>query len=238
MRGFAWRVSVLLLGAALALPACGGGNGMGPKALKRQEDRLRDRLPLDWEDYNGGALEQAIARFTETLDQAAQAQLEPGVGNRVRAEAFSGIGWSFFRLQDLESASSAFGQATALDRQNADAWVGWAGVCLAQRRYSDVVQFCLTALETDSDYSSAFRTDSAQRDLGHDLVEVRHVRLMLAEAYFQLGRYSAAQRADPYNAAAQVRLIQPDYRYRDPGQLVQAISQISLALRTAEQGGV
>jgi hypothetical protein len=118
-----------------------------------------------------------------------------------------------------------------LDRRNADAWVGWAGVALAQRRYGEAVQYANQALEIEPDYTTDNRQDERNRDLAHDHYDQRHVRLVLAEAYFQLGRYSAVDRPDPNNATAQVRLIDPSFRFRDPGQLLEGIAQQALFLQ-------
>ncbi|MDB4699101.1 hypothetical protein OAF45_03055, partial [Candidatus Latescibacteria bacterium] len=63
------------------------------------------------------------------------------------------------------------------------------------------------------------------------------IRLMLAEAYFQMGRYSAIDRADPNNAAAQVRLLKGSFVFHDPGQLVQEMSKVSLELQQETTGG-
>lgn len=214
------------------LSACGGGTGIGPGEIQKREDRLRDRLPIDWNNYNDNDFVGAIDFFTKTLEQADALEGVEGVTNQVKSEAQSGIGWSFFRLQDLSSAEQAFAQATTLDRLNADAWAGWAGVALAQRDFGDAAQFSSIALETDPDYNSATRVDESGRLLAHDNVDERHLRLMLAEAYFQLGIYSAVERTDPNNASAQVRQVNQDFRYKDPGQLLQAISDLALQLQT------
>jgi tetratricopeptide (TPR) repeat protein len=209
---------------------CGGGNGLGPKDLQQQETKLRDRLPLDWDLYNAGSYTDAIAAFTATLTKAEALQDQPEVQREVKSEAYDGIGWTYFRQQDLASAADAFRRSTTLNGQNTDAWVGWAGVSLAQRQYNDVVQYCLQALDRDTQYNSAYRTDTSERRLAHDGVDSRHVRVMLAQAYVQLGRYSATEKADPGNAAAQLRILRSDYRYVDPGQLIRALSDMALSL--------
>ena len=139
----------LLAGIALFCAACGGGNGLGPGEARKREDKLKERLPLDWKSYRTGDYQAAIAAFTETLEKAEALEGTEAVKNQVKSEAQNGIGWSFFRTQDLESAASSFKQATQLDRRNADAWVGWAGVVLAQRRYNDAIQYANQALEID-----------------------------------------------------------------------------------------
>jgi len=227
----------LVLLAALALTACGGGTGLGPGEIEKREDKLRDRLPIDWTQYNGGDYQGAIDFFTKTLEQADVIEGVEGVKTLVKAEAQNGIGWTYLRMQDLDAAEQAFEVASHLDRNNADIWVGWAGVALALREYADVLRFSNQALELDPDYSSGARLDTDGRILSHDDLDERHVRLMLAEAYFQLGRYSAADRPDPQNAAAQVRLIDSDYTYRDPGQLLEAISQVAIELQESITAG-
>ena len=104
--------------------ACGGGTGIGPGEIQKREDRLRDRLPIDWNNYNANDFTGAIDFFTKTLDQADALEGVEGAKNQVKSEAQSGIGWSFFRLQDLSAAEQAFAQATTLDRLNSDAWAG------------------------------------------------------------------------------------------------------------------
>ncbi|MBI2505582.1 MAG: tetratricopeptide repeat protein [Candidatus Latescibacteria bacterium] len=227
MRRHCW----LLLGIALLGVACGGGNGLGPGEARKREDALKERLPLDWKAYREGDFQGAIATFTETLEKADLLEGAEGVKNQVKSEAQNGIGWTFFRMQDLDNAYSAFRQATQLDRRNADAWVGWAGIALAQRRYNDAVQYANQALEVDPDYTTENRQDERGRNLAHDVYDQRHVRLVLAEAYFQLGRYSAADRPDPNNATAQLRLVDSSYRFRDPGQLLEGIAQNALLLQ-------
>ena len=221
-----------------SLLACGGGSGLGPGEIKKREDKLKDRLPVDWTDYKSGDYQTAIEGFSETLAQADVLEGVDAVKNEVKAEAQNGIGWAFFQLQDLDNATVAFSLATGLDRRNADAWVGWTGVALAQQQYNDVVQFAIQALETESDYNSGSRLDEDGRLLGHDKLDERHVRLMLAEAYFQLGRYSALDRRDPDNAAAQLRLVRSDYRFVDAGHLVENLSIISIDLQDAVTTGL
>lgn len=222
----------LLAGIALWCSACGGGNGLGPGEARKREDKLKEHLPLSWKGYRTGDFQGAIAAFTETLEKADQLEGSDAVKNTVKSEAQNGIGWSFFRLQNLDDASAAFKQATQLDRRNADAWVGWAGVVMAQRRYNDAIQYANQALEVDPNYSTENRLDDRGRDLAHDVYDERHVRLVLAESYFQLGRYSAADRPDPNNAAAQLRLVDSSYRFRDPGQLLEVIAQNMASLQT------
>ena len=225
--------SVLLLAGLLW--GCGGGSGVGPEELLKQEEKLRDRLPVDWENYKNGDYDGAIEFFTSTLDKAESYQGPEAILNEIKSEAHNGIGWAFFRKQDLKAASSAFQQATTLNRRNADAWVGYSGVALARRLFNDAIQYAMQALSADSEYASHNRIDSSERQMGHDNFDTRHVRMVLAESYFQLGRYSAIDRPDPSNASAQLRMIDEDFTFRDPGQLLLEMSRLSIELQ-AEQG--
>ena len=222
---------IALFAAAILLHSgCGGGNGLGPTETKRQEDKLRDRLPEDWRPYKTGDYAAAIDRFTQTLAQADLLEGSEGAKNQIKSEAHNGIAWSFFKLQDLAKADLAFRQALQLDSRNTDAWVGRAGVSHALQKFSDAIQFAITALEIDPDYDSGARLDAAGRDFSHDNFKARHVRLLLAESYFQLGRYSALDRPDPNNASAQLRLIRGQFQFRDPGHLLQNISEEATSL--------
>ena len=227
----------MVLGLALICAGCGGGSGLGPQEIKKQENELRDRLPTDWGNYNGGGYQEAIDFFANTLEQADTFEGSEATLNEIKSEAHNGIAWSYFRMQDLESAWNSFQQATRLNRRNADAWAGWSGLALASQRYNDAAQFASQALESNVDYNSAFRIDESARALGHDRIDSRHIRLVLAEAYFQLGRYSVADRADPNNAAAQVRLLRESYSFRDPGQLLEEMSAISIELQLEASSG-
>ena len=235
MRSSHIRITATCL--ALTLVGCGGGSGLGPGGVKKQEDKLKEELPTDWDAYNSGDFAGAIEVFEETLRQADASEAVESVKNQVKSEAHNGIGWAFIQGQDLESAAQAFAQATRLDRRNADAWVGWAGVSLALQNFADVVQFAATSLELDPEYNSGTRGDDDGRLLSHDGVDARHVRLMLAEAYFQLGRYTAAEWADPGNATAQLRLVRSGFRFQDPGQLLKTLSQVSIELQDAVDAG-
>lgn len=215
---------------SIIMMACGGGSGIGPNEIFEQEAQLRDRLPTDWTHYHRGEYASAVEFFTETLENASTFDGSESVLNEIKSEAHNGIGWAFFRLQDLEAASSAFQQSTKLNRRNQDAWAGHAGVALARGNYNEAAQFALQNLSVNTDYNSGLRVDGQDRALGHDNFDTRHVRLILAESYFQLGRYSAQDRPDPSNAAAQLRLIKGDYTFVDAGQLLNEIGKMSLEL--------
>ena len=231
------RSGLSCLAGALLL-SCGGGSGIGPGEIKKREERLKDRLPIDWTQYNAGDLEGAIDFFTATLDETDGLVGVEAVKNEVKSEAQNGIGWSFMTMQDLDAAELAFDIATTLDRRNADAWVGRAGVALAQGDFGDVVQYAIDALEAEPDYDSAIRLDSQGRQLGHDNLDDRHVRLMLSEAYFHLGRYSAVDRPDPNNAAAQLRLVNRNYKFSSLGQLLDSLSVASINLQESVSNGL
>jgi tetratricopeptide (TPR) repeat protein len=223
---------------AFALAACGGGSGLGPNEITKREDKLKDRLPDNWNAYEQGNFDAAIADFTKTLQQAdINEELSESIRNQVKSEAHNGIGWSFFKTQSLDSADVAFARATRLDRRNADAWAGWAGVAFAKRDFGDASQRAVQALEVDGDYSSDNRfvdETSLVRPVGHDDFDVRHVRLLLAEAYFHLGRYSSADREDPNNATAQLRLARGgQYTFTDPGDLLEALSGEAQKLKSS-----
>lgn len=230
------RVVLACVTGAFVL-SCGGGSGIGPGEIKKREEQLKDRLPTDWSHYNEGDVEDAIDFFTATLGEADGLQGVEAVKNEVKSEAQNGIGWSFMTMHDLDSAELAFDIATTLDPRNADAWVGRSGVSLAKGNYADVVQYAIDALKAEPDYDSASRVDSQGRQLGHDDLDERHVRLMLSEAYFHLGRYSAVDRPDPNNAAAQLKLVNRNYKFSNPGQLIDSLSDAVINLQGTVSGG-
>ena len=235
MRSSHIRIAATCL--TVTLVGCGGGSGLGPESVKQKEEELKDDLVTNWDAYESGDFNAAIEVFEETLRQADASEGDASVKRQVKSEAHNGIGWSFLQGQDLNSASQAFAQAVNLDRRNTDAWVGWTGVSLAQRSFTDVIQFALQALELEPDYNSGTRGDGDGRLLSHDDIDTNHIRLMLAEAYFQLGFYTAAERGDPNNAAAQLKLVRSSFKYQDPGQLLLTLSQVSIELQAGVEGG-
>jgi len=229
------RGSFLSVGLAFFIAACGGGSGVGPVAIKQQEDKLKTQVAVDWTAYESGDLETALEGFQQTLLEASTTSGTDNIKNQVMSEAQNGIGWVYFKTQSLDNAAVAFSEATKLNRRNADAWAGWAGVALAQKNYSDAARYADQTLALDPDYSTGERIldkeDNGSPLVAHDGFDDRHLRLLLAEAYFHLGRYSVAERADPKNSAAQVRLMRNNqFTYTDPGQLLEAISQESQKL--------
>ena len=227
------KISVLSLSAAL-LVACGGGTGLGPGEIQKREDRLKERLQINWGDYNTRDYQDAITFFTQLLQQAETLEGIDAIRNQVKSEAHNGIGWSFFQGQQLDSAAVAFRQATRLNRRNADAWAGWSGVALAQGDYSNAEFYATQALDIEPRYSSAsrfFDNNKASFDLGHDNFDWRHLHLLLAESYFQLGDYSASDRPDPRNAVFQMSQVNRNFRYTEPGRLLESLSQEALKLR-------
>ena len=232
----AMRLGLVGLAAAVLL-SCGGGSGIGPGEIKKREEQLKDRLPIDWTEYNDGDWQGAIDSFTATLSEADGLEGVEAVKNEVKSEAQNGIGWAFMRLQQLDDAERAFSIATILNRRNADAWVGYAGVSLAQGDWADVIQFAIQALEAEPDYDSSQRIDEQGRDLGHDSIDEDHIRLMLSEAYFHRRSYSATDRQDPNNAAAQLRFVNRNYRYQNPGQLLDSLSVASIAMQETVSSG-
>ena len=154
--------SVLLLAGMLW--GCGGGSGLGPEELLKQEQKLRDRLPIDWGNYNNGDYDGAIEFFTNTLEKAETYEGPVAILNEIKSEAHNGIGWAFFRKQNLEAASSAFQQATTLNRRNADAWVGYAGVALLLVAYQP---FSSSQL-----FSPSLQTENFLRNSAETLLKV------------------------------------------------------------------
>lgn len=219
---------------------CGGGCGPEPQEGGVEiEMELQGLLFNGWKHYNLGDFRTAIDTFSAALEKVSEPALDPGVRRQVAAEAHNGIGWSYFRTRELDSARNAFRQSTSFSSRDADAWVGWAGVTLMQGQYADVAQFCNQALERDNSYNSALRSGPEWKyidledwqTMGHGRVDVRHVRLMLTEAYYQLGRYSVAESPDPNNAAAQVRLIRGTFRYTNPVELIRVMGEIAAELK-------
>lgn len=138
-------------------------------------------LKEGWQAYQAGEIQKAKEKFVSALS------LDDSY-----AKAYNGLGWCEFRLGNLSEAGEAFSSAIENDTTLLDAHVGFAGKSLAVGEYKSVVEHATIVLNSSSNY--VFSHDPS--------ITYYQVRLMLAEAYFQIGEYK--------KAFEQVSLLNPD----------------------------
>ena len=196
------RIVVILL---LILSGCGGGIS----AYKVGDyDSL---MKSGWSKYNQNKFEEAQQLF-----------LEAKAMNDERAEAYIGCGWSLLMRQHPDSALveffNAFDYTTTLN-DTVDIACGISGSYLANGDNNRVINFL-------NNYDLEYFEDSFPlRD--HDFfLDRSDLELVLAQAYYRLGIFSAAEAPDPDNAIYHLNqvLITP-YVYTTPDELMEKMTE-------------
>lgn len=155
---------IAILPAALLL-GCGDDNP-GPPV-----DPVVEKLDAGWALFSAGEYEGAIAEFDDAVAMRA------GLG-----DGHNGRGWSYLRLGLLETALREFDTAVAKGFVGAGAQ---AGRCLILNRLDEYRQ-CVFAGEAVVAQDSRFEL-KADRTL-----DIRDVRLAMAQSHFALGEYEEA----------------------------------------------
>ncbi|MSS72258.1 MAG: tetratricopeptide repeat protein [Candidatus Latescibacteria bacterium] len=204
------RCLIAAMVAILLVAGCGGGTGVGTRS-----DRDQQIASEAWLAYRAGNYAQADSTFKEALSV-----------NPTLSDALNGRGWANFslsgregdanrRAEYLNAARENFSRAAAAEPKNADAWAGLAGVELASDNYQKAVSAAEQVLTLDPNYFSS-----------HDNFNIREIRMILATAYFFLGKFSTAEGADPHNATAQVVTLDRTFRYTTPVELILRIQEL------------
>ncbi|MFH1277393.1 MAG: hypothetical protein ABIK65_03330 [Candidatus Eisenbacteria bacterium] len=172
--------AIALLPAALLI-GCGDENP-GP-----QVDPVVEKLDAGWALFSAGDYTGAIIEFDEAV------AMNGGIG-----DGHNGRGWSYLRLDSLETALDAFNMAVAKGFVGADAQ---AGRCVILNRFDEYRQ-CVFAGQAVLAIDSRFELEA---DI---TVDVRDVRLSMAQSYFALGEYLEA--LDQIEAVDSAILLNPN----------------------------
>ena len=174
MTGIKRYALVAGLAALVALgPACDGGDG--DTAPAESASSLTNE---GWTLFEAGDFEGAAGKFARatTLDAA-------------YAPAYSGLGWSYARMDTLDKALDNFGRAIAASKTSGVLVDSYAGSAPVYRdldtrpsHFDSAAVYASNALSLDRRY--VFEHDS--RFDWHDL------HLVMAQAYFALNAYAAA----------------------------------------------
>ncbi len=140
-----------------------------------------------WKEYIAGYYDLAIAKFQSVINEDSN-----------NAEAYNGIGWSKAKLGQIEQSIDSFKSAIAKDPSKADSHAGLAGIYLAIGDYERAIASANRVISIDPKYVSF-----------HDDIDIRNIRLILAEAYYY--------RKDYTNARNQIELLGNTGKTLDPG---------------------
>jgi tetratricopeptide (TPR) repeat protein len=132
-----------------------------------------------WKEYVAGNYEDAIAKYEVALEVEQAASLSEGSAS---ASAHNGIGWARARLGQIRDSIDSFKRAVAKDPGNADAHAGLAGAYLADGDYERAIASAKLVLSLRPEYISH-----------HDNIKAADILILLAECYYNIGDYTAAE---------------------------------------------
>jgi len=140
-----------------------------------------------WKEYAAKNYNDAIIKFQEALSK-----------DQNNPEALNGIGWSKAKLNQTADSINSFKAAITGSPSYVDAHAGIAGAYLATGDYERAIASGRLVLSLDPNYSSV-----------HDKVNARDIRILLAEAYYNMGDYASAKN--------QIDLLEVPGKVLDPG---------------------
>ncbi len=127
-----------------------------------------DLVRQGWEAFQNGNYPEASGKFLEAKEL-----------NINRAESFTGLGWSYFKMDSLANAVKEFSICASQNDPTADLHAGWAFVLNAQKDYSNSNLRATEALALDSLWRFDYGLFLDQGDLF----------LLRAENYYLLGLF-------------------------------------------------
>ena len=130
-----------------------------------------ERVSEGWKEYVAGNYEDAIAKYQDALEE------DPN-----SADAYNGIGWSKARLGKNRDAIDSFKIAVAKEPSDVDARAGLAGAYLADGDYERAIASAKLVLSLKPNYTSY-----------HDDIGVTDIHILLAECYYNVGKYDDAK---------------------------------------------
>ncbi|MBI4549240.1 MAG: hypothetical protein HY707_14760 [Ignavibacteriae bacterium] len=135
-----------------------------------------------WESFTLGGYQAALRKFLEAIR-----------ANPEYVDAYNGTGWTYAKLNNLDSSKIQFTTGLNKDPNNLEIKAGLSFVYNAQKDYDFSNDLALQVADSDSNWS--FRRDTT--------ITVDDLRLLIAENYFAIGNYSAS--------LAQVKILNPGF---------------------------
>ncbi len=162
--------------------------GCGSDPEEEQAVMPEESLQNGWAEYRSGNYGTAILAFEKALADG------DGVSTSAVADAYNGLGWVYLGFsqntgvnqKNLTTALSKFQEAIAHNSDNADAWVGQAGLLLARRGSQDDFEDALKAID------NALQGD-AEYLYRHDYDSEADLRALKIQCYYYLGEWDKAR---------------------------------------------
>ena len=171
-----WMACVFLISSVL----CSGCGSDPEEQAPAPEESLRS----GWEEYRAANYGAAMLAFEKALKEDGPHQ----------ADAYNGLGWVYLgfsqsaglNLKNIAISLGKFGDAIALDENNADAWVGQAGLLAIRRGSQDDFLNALKAIDNalQGDATYLYR---------HDYDSSADLHALKAQCYYYLGDLDKAR---------------------------------------------
>lgn len=135
-----------------------------------------------WSAFKQGQYQNANQKFSEAKTRYGS-----------RPEAFTGLGWGFFKLDDLMQADLEFGSGSTKNNPSLDLYAGWAFVLNAQKNYS-----------TSNIQADQVFTQNPNWSFSYGLpLDANDLHVLKAQNYFLLGNFA--------ESLAEVQLLNPAF---------------------------
>ena len=169
------RINLFLLLASLIwMVSCGGDEAA--------DTTYQEFIDQGWSFFFQAEYDSAFSKFTSARDY----NIQP-------AEAYTGRGWCYMKLDNLTSAAGEFTIASNALDPTPDLYAGWAFTLNAQKQY----------LQSNAQASEAL-LQSPDWVFPHGLnLNDDHLHLLKAENFFALGDYT--------NSLAEVKVLEPSF---------------------------
>ena len=171
---------VLMVFSVILFAACGDEDGP-------TEPQVTTYLSEGWDKFAEESYTEALGKFQAAVNE------DGGLG-----DGWNGIGWTCLRLDSLDAAMEAFDRAVAKGYIGAGAHAGRCLIFNLRDEFRQSVFAGMRAIEIDP----AFELE------GDRTIDIRDVRLAMAQSYFALSEYEEAR--------SQMVIIDPKYEALNP----------------------
>ena len=156
---------IILIIVTLSLFSC-EDNGGEPEAT------AGELINSGWVNFEAGEFSSAVSDFNSALSKDASA-----------FEAYSGIGWSQIRLDQIDEAETNYMTALNGNYAGKELLAGLAAISLVNEEYTTAIGYAESILNIDPDW--VFEHDNS--------IDFKDVWLLVATAYFHEGDFAEVE---------------------------------------------
>ena len=157
---------IILIIVTLSFFSCDNGG--------EPEGSAADLINSGWVKFEAGEFSSAVSDFNSALSKDASA-----------FEAYSGIGWSQIRLDQIDEAETNYMTALNGNYAGKELLAGLAAISLVNEEYTTAIGYAESILNIDPDW--VFEHDNS--------IDFKDVWLLVATAYFHEGDFAEVEKA-------------------------------------------